>query len=99
MMKKKNQIFSALSHILALLEGFETRECITYTEEHINRQVSMIDSLRLLCLLSITENGLLSKDCKSLKAQYLQSYCIEHLLTFANLRQLGLLEEQQAEKH
>ncbi len=25
-----------------------------------------------------------------------QSYGIEHLLTFANLRQLGLLEEQQA---
>lgn len=55
----------------------------------------MIDSLRLLCLLSITENGLLSKDYRSLKAQYLQSYGIEHLLTFANLRQLGLLEEQQ----
>ncbi|RXN20836.1 tetratricopeptide repeat 17 [Labeo rohita] len=56
----------------------------------------MIDSLRLLCLLSITENGLLSKDYKSLKAQYFQSYGIDHLLTFANLRQLGLLEEQQA---
>uniref|UniRef100_A0A671K681 Vacuolar protein sorting-associated protein 33B-like n=1 Tax=Sinocyclocheilus anshuiensis TaxID=1608454 RepID=A0A671K681_9TELE len=80
----------------SLLEGFEICECITHIEEHINRQVSMIDSLRLLCLLSITENGILSKDYKSLKAQYLQSYGIEHLLTFANLRQLGLLEEQQA---
>ncbi|XP_016142727.1 vacuolar protein sorting-associated protein 33B-like [Sinocyclocheilus grahami] len=98
MMKKKaKQDFQELlktEH--SLLEGFEIRECITYIEEHINRQVSMIDSLRLLCLLSITENGLLSKDYKSLKAQYLQSYGIEHLLTFANLRQLGLLEEQQA---
>uniref|UniRef100_A0A8C0Y2G6 VPS33B late endosome and lysosome associated n=1 Tax=Cyprinus carpio carpio TaxID=630221 RepID=A0A8C0Y2G6_CYPCA len=98
MMKKKTkQDFQELlktEH--SLLEGFEIRECITYIEEHINRQVSMIDSLRLLCLLSITENGLLSKDYRSLKAQYLQSYGIEHLLTFANLRQLGLLEEQQA---
>uniref|UniRef100_A0A673JM29 Vacuolar protein sorting-associated protein 33B n=1 Tax=Sinocyclocheilus rhinocerous TaxID=307959 RepID=A0A673JM29_9TELE len=98
MMKKKTkQDFQELlktEH--SLLEGFEIRECITHIEEHINRQVSMIDSLRLLCLLSITENGLLSKDYKSLKAQYLQSYGIEHLLTFANLRQLGLLEEQQA---
>uniref|UniRef100_A0A673KAG8 Vacuolar protein sorting-associated protein 33B n=1 Tax=Sinocyclocheilus rhinocerous TaxID=307959 RepID=A0A673KAG8_9TELE len=98
MMKKKTkQDFQELlktEH--SLLEGFEIRECITYIEEHINRQVSMIDSLRLLCLLSITENGLLSKDYRSLKAQYLQSYGIKHLLTFANLRQLGLLEEQQA---
>ncbi|KAK7170118.1 hypothetical protein R3I94_000376 [Phoxinus phoxinus] len=98
MMKKKTkQDFQELlktEH--SLLEGFEIRECITCIEEHINRQVSMIESLRLLCLLSITENGLLSKDYRSLKAQYLQSYGIEHLLTFANLKQLGLLEEQQA---
>ncbi|TRY65426.1 hypothetical protein DNTS_021896 [Danionella cerebrum] len=96
MKKKTKQDFQELlktEH--SLLEGFETRESIAYIEEHINRQVSMIDSLRLLCLLSITENGLLSKDYRSLKAQYLQSYGMDHLLTFANLRQLGLLEEQQ----
>uniref|UniRef100_A0A8D0CDY8 VPS33B late endosome and lysosome associated n=1 Tax=Scleropages formosus TaxID=113540 RepID=A0A8D0CDY8_SCLFO len=85
MMKKKTkQDFQELlktEH--SLLEGFDIRECITYIEEHINRQVSMIDSLRLLCLLSLTENG------------ESQSYGIEHLLTFANLRQLGLLVEQQ----
>lgn len=78
-----------------LLEGFEIRESITFIEEHINRQVSMIESLRLLCLLSVTENGLLPKDFRSLKAQFLQSYGAEHLLTFSNLRQLGLLVEQQ----
>ncbi|XP_062405270.1 vacuolar protein sorting-associated protein 33B [Sardina pilchardus] len=97
MMKKKTkQDFQELlktEH--SLLEGFEVRECIAFIEEHINRQVSMIESLRLLCLLSITENGLLPKDYRSLKAQYLQSYGIEHLLTFANLRQLGILVEQQ----
>ncbi|XP_015198768.1 vacuolar protein sorting-associated protein 33B isoform X1 [Lepisosteus oculatus] len=95
MKKKTKQDFQELlktEH--SLLEGFEIRECITYIEEHINRQVSMIDSLRLLCLLSLTENGLLPKDYRSLKAQYLQSYGTEHLLTFANLRQLGLLVEQ-----
>lgn len=117
--------------LAALLEGFEIRECISFIEEHINRQVgcffffflqwnmgnstvetclkrflnsflkvSMIESLRLLCLLSITENGecswftwrkeqfeflpgcsnigwfhpagLLPKDFRSLKTQYLQ---------------------------
>ncbi|XP_028256867.1 vacuolar protein sorting-associated protein 33B [Parambassis ranga] len=96
MKKKTKQDFQELlktEH--SLLEGFETRECISYIEEHINRQVSMIESLRLLCLLSITENGLLPKDYRSLKAQYLQSYGVDHLLTFSNLRQLGLLVEQQ----
>lgn len=96
MKKKTKQDFQELlktEH--SLLEGFEVRECISYIEEHINRQVSMIESLRLLCLLSITENGLLPKDYRSLKAQFLQSYGIENLLTFANLRQLGILVEQQ----
>uniref|UniRef100_A0A1A7X9M0 Vacuolar protein sorting 33B n=1 Tax=Iconisemion striatum TaxID=60296 RepID=A0A1A7X9M0_9TELE len=97
MMKKKTkQDFQELlktEH--CLLEGFEIRECISYIEEHINRQVSMIESLRLLCLLSATENGLLPKDFRSLKAQYLQSYGVDHLLTFSNLKQLGLLVEQQ----
>lgn len=98
MMKKKTkQDFQELlktEH--SLLEGFELRECISFIEEHINRQVSMVESLRLLCLLSLTENGLLPKDYRSLKAQYLQSYGVDHLLTFANLRQIGLLVEQQS---
>lgn len=47
-----------------------------------------------MCLLSITENGLIPKDYRSLKTQYLQSYGPEHLLTFSNLRRAGLLTEQ-----
>ncbi|XP_028823895.1 vacuolar protein sorting-associated protein 33B [Denticeps clupeoides] len=96
MKKKTKQDFQELlktEH--SLLEGFEVREAIAYIEEHISRQVSMVESLRLLCLLSLTENGLLPKDYRALKSQYLQSYGVEHLLTFANLRQLGVLVEQQ----
>uniref|UniRef100_A0AAR2JIA2 Vacuolar protein sorting-associated protein 33B n=1 Tax=Pygocentrus nattereri TaxID=42514 RepID=A0AAR2JIA2_PYGNA len=48
-----------------------------------------------LCAISCSSTGLLPKDYRSLKAQYLQSYGIEHLLTFANLKQIGLLVEQQ----
>uniref|UniRef100_A0A8C6TTN6 VPS33B late endosome and lysosome associated n=1 Tax=Neogobius melanostomus TaxID=47308 RepID=A0A8C6TTN6_9GOBI len=44
-------------------------------------QVSMIESLRLLCLLSLTENG--------------SSYGFDHLLTFSSLKTLGLVQEQQ----
>ncbi|XP_063106123.1 vacuolar protein sorting-associated protein 33B isoform X2 [Cavia porcellus] len=95
MKKKTKQDFQELiktEH--ALLEGFNIRESTSYIEEHIDRQVSPIESLRLMCLLSITENGLIPKDYRSLKTQYLQSYGPEHLLTFSNLRGAGLLTEQ-----
>uniref|UniRef100_A0A8C5KFQ6 Vacuolar protein sorting 33B n=1 Tax=Jaculus jaculus TaxID=51337 RepID=A0A8C5KFQ6_JACJA len=39
-------------------------------------------------------SGLIPKDYRSLKTQYLQSYGPEHLLTFSNLRRAGLLTEQ-----
>ncbi|XP_076204320.1 vacuolar protein sorting-associated protein 33B isoform X2 [Aptenodytes patagonicus] len=81
---------------LPLLEGFDIRESTSFIEEHIDRQVSPIESLRLMCLLSITENGLIPKDYRSLKTQYLQSYGPEHLLTFHNLKRIGLLTEQSA---
>uniref|UniRef100_A0A8C5M3K2 VPS33B late endosome and lysosome associated n=1 Tax=Leptobrachium leishanense TaxID=445787 RepID=A0A8C5M3K2_9ANUR len=95
MKKKTKQDFQDLlktEH--SLLEGFDIRESITSIEEHINRQVSPTESLRLLCLLSITENGLITKDYRSLKTQYLQSYGPAHLLTFSNLKRTGLLIEQ-----
>ncbi|XP_040349555.1 vacuolar protein sorting-associated protein 33B isoform X4 [Herpailurus yagouaroundi] len=58
MKKKTKQDFQELiktEH--ALLEGFNIRESTSYIEEHIDRQVSPIESLRLMCLLSITENA------------------------------------------
>ncbi|XP_056428000.1 vacuolar protein sorting-associated protein 33B [Hyla sarda] len=95
MKKKTKQDFQELMKTEhSLLEGFEIRECINLIEEHINRQISPIESLRLLCLLSLTENGLIAKDYRSLKTQYLQSYGPEHLLTFSNLKRAGLLIEQ-----
>uniref|UniRef100_A0A452H1G4 VPS33B late endosome and lysosome associated n=1 Tax=Gopherus agassizii TaxID=38772 RepID=A0A452H1G4_9SAUR len=95
MKKKTKQDFQELlktEH--ALLEGFDIRESTSYIEEHIDRQVSPSESLRLMCLLSVTENGLIPKDYRSLKTQYLQSYGPEHLLTFHNLKRIGLLTEQ-----
>ncbi|KAM6308551.1 vacuolar protein sorting-associated protein 33B [Aegotheles albertisi] len=120
MKKKTKQDFQEMikaEH--SLLEGFDIRESTSFIEEHITRQVSPTESLRLMCLLSSTENGgcvrggagspssgtgltpllpagLVPKDYRSLKTQYLQSYGPEHLLTFHNLRRMGLLTEQAA---
>ncbi|XP_023789381.1 vacuolar protein sorting-associated protein 33B, partial [Cyanistes caeruleus] len=97
MKKKTKQDFQeTIKAEHALLEGFDIRESTSFIEEHIDRQVSPIESLRLMCLLSITENGLVPKDYRSLKTQYLQSYGPEHLLTFHNLKRIGLLTEQSA---
>jgi hypothetical protein len=77
MRKKTKQDFQELiktEH--ALLEGFNIQESTNYTEEHIDRQVSPIESLHLMCLLSITENGLIPKDYRSLKTQYMQSMAL-----------------------
>ncbi|NXB05331.1 VP33B protein, partial [Cnemophilus loriae] len=97
MKKKTKQDFQeTIKAEHSLLEGFDIRESTSFIEEHIDRQVSPIESLRLMCLLSITENGLVPKDYRSLKTQYLQSYGPEHLLTFHNLKCIGLLTEQSA---
>ncbi|XP_064608476.1 vacuolar protein sorting-associated protein 33B-like [Liolophura sinensis] len=78
-----------------LLEGSDIRENINYIEECINRQMNALSILRLLCLLSQTQGGLLPKDYKSLRAQFLHSHGFEHLLNFFNLKKLGLLCEQE----
>ncbi|XP_050834698.1 vacuolar protein sorting-associated protein 33B isoform X3 [Serinus canaria] len=97
MKKKTKQDFQeTIKAEHSLLEGFDIRESTSFIEEHIDRQVSPVESLRLMCLLSITENGLVPKDYRSLKTQYLQSYGPEHLLTFHNLKRIGLLTEQAA---
>ncbi|NWW23771.1 VP33B protein, partial [Falcunculus frontatus] len=124
MKKKTKQDFQeTIKAEHSLLEGFDVRESTSFIEEHIDRQMSPIESLRLMCLLSITENGecpavlgqssgtepqpwhrahlvlptgLVPKDYRSLKTQYLQSYGPEHLLTFHNLKRIGLLTEQSA---
>ncbi|KAM6409822.1 vacuolar protein sorting-associated protein 33B isoform 2-T2 [Rhynochetos jubatus] len=83
MKKKTKQDFQeVIKAEHSLLEGFDIRESTSFIEEHIDRQVSPIESLRLMCLLSITENGLVPKDYRSLKTQYLQ--------------RVGLLTEQAA---
>uniref|UniRef100_A0A3B4CZD6 Vacuolar protein sorting-associated protein 33B n=1 Tax=Pygocentrus nattereri TaxID=42514 RepID=A0A3B4CZD6_PYGNA len=96
MKKKTKQDFQELlktEH--SLLEGFEVRECISFIEEHINRQVRqhkqsktiVVDLLRTQrCRSSLCSYNLINRNI---------SYGIEHLLTFANLKQIGLLVEQQ----
>lgn len=97
-MEKKNK--SGFEEILqvehTLLEGIDTKENTAFIEECINRQYNCIQTLRLLCLLSLTSDGIPSKQYKSLMTQFAQSYGFEKMLSLHNLRKLHILMEQEA---
>ena len=74
--------------ITALLDGAGMKECVSYIEECIHRQYDMLLTLRLLCLLSCTCSGLLSREYQTLKLQFLHSYGYQHMITFFNLKKV-----------
>ncbi|XP_014663924.1 PREDICTED: vacuolar protein sorting-associated protein 33B-like isoform X2 [Priapulus caudatus] len=82
----------------SLLDTSQIKENIAYIEEAINRQYPLMQSLRLLCLMSQVLNGLPKNDYEGLTTQFLQSHGFEHMLTFLNLKKLGLLTEQEPSK-
>lgn len=91
--KKEAEFAEQLRVEQNLIEGREIKECISFIEESIIREDSPWIPLRLMCLLSLTQDGLQSKDYKSLVTQYLQSFGHDHIVTLFNLKKLGLLLE------
>lgn len=79
-----------------LLEGIEYKDSMTYVEECIQKQFSPILTLRLMCLASLTQEGLSQREYKALKTQFLHSHGFEHLVTLFKLKKLGLLAEQES---
>ncbi|KAH6934359.1 hypothetical protein HPB50_023378 [Hyalomma asiaticum] len=82
----------------SLLEGLEVREGMNFIEECINRQHSAIGTLRLLCLLSLTQDGIPSQEYKTLTQQFMQSHGHHHMWTFHLLKKLGLCQDQGASR-
>jgi hypothetical protein len=76
-----------------MLEGRNKRENISYIEECIATS-GKLASLRLLCLLALTQDGLSVDEATLLKTQFLHCCGYEHLVTFHNLEKLGLLTRQ-----
>ncbi|CAL1291244.1 unnamed protein product [Larinioides sclopetarius] len=91
-MKNIRQQHTSLS--LHILDGQNLRECLTYTEDVVNKQDTYSSALRLMCLLSISQDGLLSADYESLATQFRQSYGCKYVSTLFKLQKLGLLMEQ-----
>jgi hypothetical protein len=76
-----------------MLEGRNKRENLSYVEECIATS-GKLTSLRLLCLLALTQDGLSVDEATLLKTQFLHCCGYEHLVTFHNLEKLGLLTRQ-----
>uniref|UniRef100_A0A8C6TZJ8 VPS33B late endosome and lysosome associated n=1 Tax=Neogobius melanostomus TaxID=47308 RepID=A0A8C6TZJ8_9GOBI len=89
MMKRKTkQDFQELLRTEhSMLEGFELRECISFIEDHINRQVPAP-----LCSAPYRRRELQTVE-RPLQEE--RSYGFDHLLTFSSLKTLGLVQEQQ----
>lgn len=66
-------------------------EAKSYIEDCVARQVPSKITLRLLCLYSITQNGLNKRDYESLSNQILKSHGYQHMLTLFKLKRMGLL--------
>ncbi|CAG8726746.1 1582_t:CDS:10 [Rhizophagus irregularis] len=77
-----------------LVAGIEINLQNEHIEEMINRQVPILQVLRLLCLLSLVNGGLKQKSLEFFKKEILQTYGFEHLQTLLNLERLNMFVKQ-----
>jgi len=78
-----------------LLAGVDVESSSEYLEDCINRQDPLSKVLRLLCLQSLTNNGLKPKQYEFFKREILQTYGYQYLFTLNNLEKLGLFKRQE----
>eukprot|EP01114_Cavostelium_apophysatum_P016053 TRINITY_DN4505_c0_g1_i1.p1 TRINITY_DN4505_c0_g1~~TRINITY_DN4505_c0_g1_i1.p1 ORF type:complete len:397 (-),score=119.29 TRINITY_DN4505_c0_g1_i1:26-1216(-) len=70
-----------------------------YIEECIARQEPLEKVLRLLCLHSLTNNGLKVKLYEFFRREILQTYGYEFIFTLNNLEKLGLFKKQEGKNN
>lgn len=92
--KKENEFGKQLTLERNIMEGIEYRDCVNQLEELIICQKSPLIALRLLCLLSLSNDGIAYKDYHQLMKLFLHSYGHQHLVTICNLNRLRLLYRQ-----
>jgi hypothetical protein len=63
-----------------------------YIEECINRQEPVVKVLRLLCLFSLTNNGIKEKTFNFIRREILQAYGYGYLFALEKLQKLGMSE-------
>lgn len=62
-----------------------------FLKDCLARMLSLTSNLRLLCLYSLTQNGLSRREYEKITSEVLTAHGHKHLVTLHNLRQLGIL--------
>jgi hypothetical protein len=75
-----------------ILRGKDYRKSFEYIEELINRNYNMYQVLRLMILLSKTNDGLSTGDYNQLVNQFLHSYGNENVFLINRLKKVGFFE-------
>ncbi|KAG8187464.1 hypothetical protein JTE90_009533 [Oedothorax gibbosus] len=81
------------------MNGLETDKVNTHIEDCIAKEEPLIKVLRLICLQSLTNNGLKQKQLDYYKREIIQTYGYQHCLTLNNLEKAELLKVQGARSY
>lgn len=75
-----------------MLAGLDAEHTLEYIEECMNRQEPVVKVLRLLCLYSLTNNGIKEKTFNYIRREILQTYGYGYLFTLEKLTKLGMFK-------
>uniref|UniRef100_A0A914XI30 Uncharacterized protein n=1 Tax=Plectus sambesii TaxID=2011161 RepID=A0A914XI30_9BILA len=95
-LRKSTGMSQRLSLEHACIEGGGSKEMLAFMEDWMCQQLNEWQLLMLICLYSLSQNGLSAKDYQSLRAQYLQAYGHKYFLAWHSLKKVGLLIERPA---
>jgi hypothetical protein len=70
-----------------------TDSLLDYVEGMIGKNENFQLVLKMLCLLSLTQNGIKAKQFDFIRKELLQTYGFDKILTIANLEKAGLLKK------
>ena len=91
--KEESRFASQLQIERDLIQGLAMKDIIGFIEDFIYKQVNPLTALRLMCLLCVVQDGLSSKQYRSLSKVFCQSFGHEHVVTLFHLKKLKLFYE------
>ncbi|XP_015173159.1 PREDICTED: vacuolar protein sorting-associated protein 33B [Polistes dominula] len=84
------QTFQSIEKLI--LERKGKKECLNYIERNIDE--NPLKCLRLLCLLSIFNDGIASSDLQTIQKLHLHAHGYKHIPLFYKLQTIGLLKSK-----
>merc|ERR1719221_1704652 len=74
-----------------IVSGLNYKDNVAYIEDCMALLKPLAIPLRLICLLSHCNDGLVISDYQKLKTQFIQAYGFQHLVTWNNLLKVGII--------